>query len=514
MVSMNPYALPSIIGFALLLVLSLAVVFQNPRDKSNRLLFALCLNLALSVGAGGLLHLSTSESQANFWNKWPYIFGLPAYILAIEYALQISGRSQRLKETLVGVPIAVHRWIIYGSVPLWLLVIIFTDLIISPAKFYIPTGWEHGYGPLFPTLTVHRLYLLLCQAFILYRGIQNASNSIEKKARIITFSALIGRDLFGLIIGVIFPFMGIQAHAFYGLLPIFMCFLLTYGLLRMQWETIQDLKNGLEEKVALRTKELDEALIERNQAFDSLNQELTEAAEYVRSILPHPISHGEISINWKFIPSTSLGGDAFGYYWLDEDHFVISLIDVSGHGVGAALLSVSVMNALRSQSLPNTDFKDPEQVLGSLNAAFPSEEHNDMFFTIWYGVYNKSTRELTYASGGHPPALLFENTPSVNSGATLLRTANNAIGAMTDVTYEKSKHLVGEQTTLYIFSDGVYEVEKSDGSMWRFNEFADFMNKIKSANQSRLDRLYQHAENIRAQDNFEDDFTIVEVAFR
>jgi sigma-B regulation protein RsbU (phosphoserine phosphatase) len=278
-------------------------------------------------------------------------------------------------------------------------------------------------------------------------------------------------------------------------------------------QTIQDLKNGLEEKVALRTKELDEALIERNQAFDSLHQELTEAAEYVRSILPHPISHGEIRINWKFIPSTSLGGDAFGYYWLDEDHFVISLIDVSGHGVGAALLSVSVMNALRSQSLPNTDFKDPEQVLSSLNTAFPSEDNNDMFFTIWYGVYNKSTRELTYASGGHPPALLFENTPSVNSGATLLRTANNAIGAMTDVTYKKSKHFVGEQTTLYIFSDGVYEVERSDGSMWQLNKFADFMKKIKPTNQSRLDRLCQYAENIRTQDNFEDDFTIVEVVF-
>jgi sigma-B regulation protein RsbU (phosphoserine phosphatase) len=136
-----------------------------------------------------------------------------------------------------------------------------------------------------------------------------------------------------------------------------------------------------------------------------------------------------------------------------------------------------------------------------------------MFFTIWYGVYNKSTRELTYASGGHPPALLFENTPSGDSGATLLRIANNAIGAMTDVTYKKSKHFVGEQTTLYIFSDGVYEVERSDGSMWQLNKFADFMKKIKPTNQSRLDRLCQYAENIRTQDNFEDDFTIVEVVF-
>jgi sigma-B regulation protein RsbU (phosphoserine phosphatase) len=208
-----------------------------------------------------------------------------------------------------------------------------------------------------------------------------------------------------------------------------------------------------------------------------------------------------------------LGGDAFGYYRLDEEHFVLYLIDVSGHGVGAALLSVSVMNAVRSQSLPNTDFKDPEQVLASLNVAFPSEDNNDMFFTIWYGVYNKSTRELTYASGGHPPALLISDTTLEDSRATPLRTPNNVIGAMPDVTYEKSKYLVSEQTTLYIFSDGVYEVEKSDGSMWQFNEFADFMNKIRSDSQSRLDRLYRHAENIRNQDTFEDDFTIVEVAF-
>jgi len=513
MASMNPYALPNIIAFVLLLVLSFAVIFQNSRDKSNRLLFALCLNLAFSVGAGGMLHLATSEAGANFWNKWPYIFGIPSAILALEYALQISGRKPRLKETLMGVPIAVHRWVIYASVPFWLFIVIFTDLILAPVKFYSPTGWEHGYGALFPVIMIYGIYLLLSHAFILYRGIKTALNAIEKKARVITFIALIGRDFLGHLMGVFFPFMGLQAHAFYGLAPIFMCFLLTYGLMKMQWETIQDLKNGLEEKVASRTKELVEALTERNRAFAHLNQELAEAAEYVRSILPHPINRGEIRIDWKFIPSASLGGDAFGYYWLDEDHFVICLIDVSGHGVGAALLSVSVMNALRSQSLPDTDFKDPEQVLASLNAAFPGEENNDMFFTIWYGVYKKSTRELTYASGGHPPALLIGDTALDNSNVIPLRTPNNVIGAMPDVTYQKNKHLVRKQTTLYIFSDGVYEVEKSDGSMWQFKEFADFMNTSNPGNQSRLDHLYRHAGNISSREHVEDDFTIVEVAF-
>jgi serine phosphatase RsbU (regulator of sigma subunit) len=59
----------------------------------------------------------------------------------------------------------------------------------------------------------------------------------------------------------------------------------------------------------------------------------------------------------------------------------------------------------------------------------------------------------------------------------------------------------------------VYEVEKSDGSMWRFQEFADFINEVKIDNQSLLDRLYVYARNLGNLENFEDDFTIVEVVF-
>ena len=267
------------------------------------------------------------------------------------------------------------------------------------------------------------------------------------------------------------------------------------------------------QQLSEKNAQIEQALSDRNQALKQLKQELAEAADYVRTILPHSIAGGNVSTDWRFIPCSSVGGDAFGYYWLDDDHFIVYLIDVSGHGVGAALLSVSVMNALRSQSLPETDFKDPEQVLFSLNAAFPGEKNNDMFFTIWYGVYKKSTRELTYASGGHPPVLLFDKSKTDNANAVPLRTANNVIGAMPDVAYKKSKRLLGEQNTLYIFSDGVYEVEKSDGSMWHFDEFKEFMSKIKSGTQSRLDSLYRHAENINSLDKFEDDFTILEVAF-
>ena len=268
-----------------------------------------------------------------------------------------------------------------------------------------------------------------------------------------------------------------------------------------------------EEKLEQEHQKTNAALIERNQALKLLNQELADAADYVRTILPKPITEGPIRTDWRFIPSTSLGGDAFGYHTVDENHFAIYLIDVSGHGVGAALLSVSVMNMLRSQSLPNTDFKDPEQVLEALNIAFPGEDNNDMFFTIWYGVYKKSTRELAYASGGHPPAILFDRTPEGDYQAAQLRTPNYVIGGMSDGTYQKKECLIGERNTLYIFSDGVYEIKKSDGSMWRFDEFANFMNSFKTGGQSTLDRLYNYVKKLGNSDIFEDDFTIVEVAF-
>ena len=60
--------------------------------------------------------------------------------------------------------------------------------------------------------------------------------------------------------------------------------------------------------------------------------------------------------------------------------------------------------------------------------------------------------------------------------------------------YTKSIHPLGRQNTRYVFPKGAYEAEKSDGSMWQFNEFAEYMNKIESDIQSKLDRLHRHAE--------------------
>ena len=254
-------------------------------------------------------------------------------------------------------------------------------------------------------------------------------------------------------------------------------------------------------------------LLQRNEVLRRLNAELAEAAEYVKRLLPEPLREGPVVTDWRFIPSTSLGGDSFGYHMLDDEHMAIYLLDVCGHGVGAALLSVSVMNVLRSKTLPGTDFREPANVLTSLNDTFQMENHNNMYFTIWYGVYNLKSRKLAYCGGGHPPALLFEGPRTESPRVVRLAGRNTIIGGLPDLTYRQDEYEVTSPSRLYVYSDGVYEIAAPDGKMWELDEFVDFMAQPSGQNQSDLDRLWDFARGLRGSDNLEDDFSILELDF-
>src|ERR1700691_5659055 len=158
-------------------------------------------------------------------------------------------------------------------------------------------------------------------------------------------------------------------------------------------------------ELTLTHRDLAESRDELLQVHNRLRQELHDAERYVLAILPAPVAE-PVAVDWLFVPSTELGGDSFGYYWIDGEHYALYLLDVCGHGVGSALLSITVANTLRSGALQNTDFRRPEAVLGSLNQAVQMENQNSLYFTIWYGVYHRSTGKLRYASAGHPSPIL------------------------------------------------------------------------------------------------------------
>src|SRR6185369_8058238 len=130
---------------------------------------------------------------------------------------------------------------------------------------------------------------------------------------------------------------------------------------------------------------------------------------------------------------------------------------------GAALLSVSVMHTLSNRTMRGVNFQSPGAVLGALNRTFPMEKHNNMFFTIWYGVYSTDTRELAFASGGHPPAVLIDSGAGGPRTETL-HTPAPIVGGMPDIRFQTARRTLAAGACLYILSDGVYELERPDGT--------------------------------------------------
>ncbi len=259
-------------------------------------------------------------------------------------------------------------------------------------------------------------------------------------------------------------------------------------------------------RAAMRLYRLNQDLVEQKRLLEA---ELHEASDYVRSLLPNPVDQ-PIKIECRFLPSLQLGGDCFDYYWLDPDYLLIFLLDVSGHGLGAALPSVTILNLLRSQMLPDVNFYRPETVLTALNENFQMTEQHNKYFTIWYGVYNCQTRQLLYASAGHPPAILISGrTPAL---VQRLDTPNPPIGLFSDITFVSDRCTIPEQSLLYIFSDGIYDgVNLSNVQGWGLDPFIDLISQQPAVS---LDYLLEQVKTINQTQTFPDDLSLLRFSVR
>jgi len=259
-------------------------------------------------------------------------------------------------------------------------------------------------------------------------------------------------------------------------------------------------------------------LLERNEAYRALHQsrerlaqEIAAGVRFVRSLLPQPVKT-PVRIDWWYVPCAELGGDTFGYQWLDDDRLALYLLDVAGHGLDSALFSVSIMNVLRARSLSNTDLGEPGQVLGALNEAFPMEEYGNKFFTMWYGVYHRAGSELAWCNGGHPPALLFRGD-AAEAAPQLLNNENPVLGVLPGVEFSTARSKIAPGSRLYLYSDGVHEIHKPDGSEWQFEEFTDFMRRPPDPGAAIPEQLLCHVRRLKGEELLDDDFSMLEITF-
>jgi predicted ATPase len=243
---------------------------------------------------------------------------------------------------------------------------------------------------------------------------------------------------------------------------------------------------------------------------EHMREDFAAGVKYVLGCIPPPIN-GAVSIDWRFIPSSRLGGDTIGYHWIDDDHLAIYLIDVTGHGLDSALLSVAIANVLRSGSLRGADMRRPDQVLATLNDAFPGERHGQKFFTAWYGVYEPCTGSLTWSGGGHHPSILL--TPGARD-PILLPSSGMMIGIMSGLEYPTESCQVPADARLLVFSDGVFEIVRDGSVVWNLSECIEYLATRDSRGGALMDELLAHVRALGGSHDLGDDFSILEACFR
>jgi len=285
----NPYALPFLMSFVPLILLGLAIILQNPRSRLYQIVCAFCIGNALVAGAGGMLHLAASREQAIFWNRLPYLLNCITYWLFLQYTMIISGGEARMGERFMFLPIRLHYWLTIGVLALVFALVGLSDLVVATPTHNSITGWEHGYGPFHRVVIILNIYFLMLLLFVLLRGIKTSSDPIQHRARIIYTVAIGVAQSWVIVTGLILPdLFGVPTHSFAAIAWLVLCFLLIYGLMRQQWETIHEFSANLEEKVAVRTEEL-------AQAKNNLEQVQVQISKYLDPNVVEKIFAGELT---------------------------------------------------------------------------------------------------------------------------------------------------------------------------------------------------------------------------
>jgi phosphoserine phosphatase RsbU/P len=184
-----------------------------------------------------------------------------------------------------------------------------------------------------------------------------------------------------------------------------------------------------------------------------LQDELAVARRVQRRLLPPTrfSSHG-LDCECVSLPAGEIGGDLYDFFEIDSGAMAFLLGDVSGKGIGAALLMANLQATIRGQQ---ELARDPARLIDRVNALFFESTRPEHFATLFYGVYEASTRTLRYVSCGHPSAVLLR----ANGDFELLDATATVLGAFKDRGFEERSVALGKGDRLVLFSDGFSEAQ-------------------------------------------------------
>ncbi|MBF0290307.1 MAG: SpoIIE family protein phosphatase [SAR324 cluster bacterium] len=240
---------------------------------------------------------------------------------------------------------------------------------------------------------------------------------------------------------------------------------------------------------------------------EAIQQELEQAKKTQQSLLPQKIPDiPDVRVAVKFSPMEKIGGDFYDIFELEKNLFGLMIADVTGHGVSAALLSFMFSSFFSHSCHSGTS---PAKTISLTNKYVFNKIEDDKFASMFYAVYNSSSRQLTYTSAGHPPGLILRQS---TNEVIELQTRGILVGCFPSdfVVYEEKTIQLYPKDRLLFYTDGIIEVFNKENQMLGSSSLKSFLLKNKEISITELlDGIYEMGADFSENNGFGDDITML-----
>lgn len=208
--------------------------------------------------------------------------------------------------------------------------------------------------------------------------------------------------------------------------------------------------------------ELREALATKT-AYLSLQRELGIAHDMQLSILPRRFPpRPDMDVHGRMTPAKEVGGDFYDFFQIDAERIGLVVADVSGKGVPAAFFMAIARTLLKATALFG---ESPGTCLARLNDLLCETNDQELFVTVFYGIFTPTDGTLVYANGGHNPPMRLHPDGTVSP---LPGTGGMALAVFDGVAYQEARLTLDPGDALFLYTDGVTEAFDPEG-----NEFGE-----------------------------------------
>ncbi len=206
------------------------------------------------------------------------------------------------------------------------------------------------------------------------------------------------------------------------------------------------------------------------------------------------------------VPATEVGGDYFDMIKISDDEVVIAIADVSGHGVGAGILSAMTKSALHAELCHATA---PSEVLFNLNNAIYQVTDKKMFVSFAYVLLDRRIMTAHIATAGHPPIFLFRKSDNAIVEA---RTPNLALAVQPSTSYTAQTIQLNRGDVLILYTDGITEAANDKGEQFGVEKLKELIADTQRPSVEALgNSILASVRTFTVKKEFIDDATIVVV---